>query len=106
MAIREMFLEEALEYTRGRGSRLVWIGSEPVDYVNELLGLEPGTMAQLQPYTAMAMDRKEADAYKDCIFVCYHGNSSRYLAEVLKEKYGVESGSLKGGITAIVGEIF
>ncbi len=106
MEIKEMFLDDALEYAKEKKSRLVWVGNEPVDYINEILGLAPGTMMQMQAYSIMAMNKEDAKAYKDCIFVCYHGNSSRYIAEMLKEKYDIESGSLRGGVTAIVGEIF
>jgi rhodanese-related sulfurtransferase len=106
MAVRELFLEEALNFTASKSSKLVWIGSEPVDYICELLQLEPGSMEQAQPAVALGMSKKDAEHYKNCIFVCYHGVSSKYLAQMLKEKYDIDAGSLKGGVTAILGEIF
>ncbi len=106
MPIKELFLPEALELVKKKQSRLVWIGVEPADYVAELLQLEPGTMSHLPPQEAMGMDKKKAESYKNCVFVCYHGNSSRYVAQMLSDRYNLEAGSLKGGVTAIVGEIF
>lgn len=104
--VAELDFVESVEHARRKGSMLVWIGPEPADYISGLLGLEPGTMAELKPHVAMAMDEKEAMAYKDCVFVCYHGRTSKYLAHIMNERHGIRSVSMKGGVAAVVGEIF
>ena len=44
--------------------------------------------------------------FKKHVFVCYHGVTSDYVARLLKNKYGVDAYSLRGGVAGIVGEIF
>ncbi len=104
--VLELSFEEALEFIDGKKTKLVWIGDEPVDYIRELLGIGQDRMTALRPGSAVNMSRKEAESYRDCVFVCYHGNSSGHLARLLKDKHGVDAVNLKGGVTSVVGEIF
>ncbi len=106
MEIKEIEFEEAIKFAAENNTALVWIGVEPKEYIEELLGIEKNTLKQMTPPALMKLDTKEAKSLENHIFVCYHGNSSRYVASILKDKYGVEALSLKGGITRIVGEIF
>jgi len=106
MPVLELYLEDALSFVKEKGTKLVWIGKEPTEYISQLLDLEPGVLVNADPNKLLHIEQKDAAAYKDHIFVCYHGVSSKYVAEMLDEEYKLESGSLKGGVTAIVGEIF
>ncbi len=106
MSIKEVDFKEAVEFAKGHSTKLVWLGREPVDYIRELLGLDSSEMIEIDPNSLVYADREESARFKDHVFVCYHGNTSRYVANTLKDKFGVESLSMKGGITAIVGEIF
>jgi rhodanese-related sulfurtransferase len=106
MAITEMDFEEAIKFTKERNTRLVWIGREPIEYIRELTGLEETQLIKAEPNNLAYADRAEAEKFSDHVFVCYHGNSSRYLATLLKDKFGINSISMKGGITSLVGEIF
>lgn len=104
--VDEVTFEEALGMASGRQAKLVWIGREPVEYIRGLLDLKEEMMTGIDPHALMAMEKEEAERLKGSVFVCYHGNSSRAAAKILKDKFGVESYSMKGGVTAIVGEIF
>ena len=106
MEVKEIEFEEAIKFAAENKTALVWIGSEPKEYIEELLGIEKNTLKQMSPQAFMKLNANEAKLLENHIFVCYHGNSSRYVASILKDKYGVESLSLKGGVTRIVGEIF
>ncbi len=104
--IEEIPFNEALEVTERKHTRLIWLGREPVDYIRGLLELSSDKMMAMDPHQLTNMERKDAEGLKESVFVCYHGNTSRTAAKFLKNKYGIESYSLKGGVTAIVGEIF
>ena len=103
---KEVSFQEAVSMAETGSSRMVWLGREPVEYIRGLLNLPEDKMEALEPSGIMSMDKKTAQRYDNCIMVCYHGNTSRRVAELLSERFGVESFNLKGGITAIVGEIF
>ncbi|MGC8479588.1 MAG: rhodanese-like domain-containing protein [Candidatus Micrarchaeia archaeon] len=106
MEVEELVFEEAVEFAKQNKTSLVWIGSEPKEYISELLNIEDGLLKHLQPNEILKLDKDSAKKYEKHVFVCYHGNSSRYVANFLKEKHGVESISMKGGVTSVVGEIF
>lgn len=106
MAILEMDFEEALKFTKEKNTKLVWIGREPVEYIRKLTGLNENQLTNADPGRLADADKSEAMKFTDHVFVCYHGNSSRHLATLLKDKFGIESVSMKGGVTSLVGEIF
>ncbi|HUB92536.1 MAG TPA: hypothetical protein VL945_01100 [Candidatus Saccharimonadales bacterium] len=106
MSVEELDFQESLEFAGEHGTKLVWLGREPVDYIRELLDLDPSKMIDADPNMLVYADRDVAEKFKDHVFVCYHGNTSRYVANALKDKFGVESLNMKGGVTAVVGEIF
>ncbi|MEM0201056.1 MAG: hypothetical protein QXD23_01490 [Candidatus Micrarchaeaceae archaeon] len=106
MEVKELDFEESINFINKNKTALIWIGSEPKEYIEELLNLEKNSLKQLSPSQITSMNKEEANLYKNHVFVCYHGNSSMYVANFLKEKYDVETLSMKGGVTRIVGEIF
>ena len=103
--IREIDFQEAVELLES-GRKFVWLGKEPADYIARLLELDAGIAEKAEPQEIFGADRFRALEFSDCIFVCYHGNTSRAVAKLLKDRHNVESYSLKGGVTAVVGEIF
>lgn len=104
--VAEITFEEAVNVASSKHTKLVWLGREPVDYIRGLLDLKEDAMVGMDPHMLMGMNKEEAERLKDSIFVCYHGNTSRTAAKILRDRFGVESYSMKGGVTAIVGEIF
>ncbi len=106
MEVSEIEFDEAIRFASEKKTALVWIGVEPKEYIEEILGMEKNTLKYLDPAKTMQLGEEEAKKFDNHIFVCYHGNSSRYVANFLKDKYKIEALSLKGGVTRIVGEIF
>ncbi len=106
MAVKEVDFQEAVEFVDKHRTKLVWLGREPVEYISELLEIEPSKIIGAGPGEFVNADKEKAARFRDHVFVCYHGNTSRYVANFIKDNTGVESLSLKGGVTAIVGEIF
>ncbi len=106
MPVQELYLEDALSFIKQKKTRMVWLGTEPVEYIRGLLQLDEALMIAANPNEILHSDKEGAEKYVDHIFVCYHGVTSKYLAEMLEESHKVSTGSLRGGVTAIVGEIF
>jgi rhodanese-related sulfurtransferase len=104
--VKEVNLEEALDFARKHNTKLVWLGREPVEYIRDLLQLDERMLVAYDPNLIVNGEKEDVVRFKNHIFVCYHGNTSRYIVNVLKENCSVEALNLKGGITAIVGEIF
>ncbi len=104
--VEELEFDEAIQYASKKKTALVWVGFEPKEYIEELLGVEKNTIKQISINQVLKINAEQAKELENHIFVCYHGNSSRYVVDILKDKYGIHALNLKGGITRIVGEIF
>ncbi|MCL4387610.1 hypothetical protein M1567_00445 [Candidatus Marsarchaeota archaeon] len=98
--------EEALKMAKQNGKKLVWLGSEPTDYIRSLLDLEEGLIEAADPMEMLNAPKEELLKYEGSVLVCYHGNTSAFVSEMIKDKHGIETFNLHGGITSIVGEIF
>lgn len=106
MDVKELDFKDSVEYAMKHKTKLVWLGREPVDYIRQLLSLSDKEMIYADAQMLMGIDARGASAFGNHVFVCYHGNTSRRVASHIKEKFGVEALSMKGGVTAVVGEIF
>ena len=104
--IKEVTLDEALKIAKEKGTVMVWLGTEPVEYVRELIGVERGKLVQGNPLMIATLSKDEAERFSEHVFICYHGNTSMRVAKTLLSNYNINSYSLKGGVTAIVGEVF
>lgn len=106
MQIKELDFQESLDFVSKNRTKLVWLGREPVEYIRQLLDLSESQMMSADPMVLMNADKEETARFKNHVFVCYHGNTSRYVANAIKDNSGIETVSMKGGVTAVVGEIF
>ena len=106
MSVKEIDFEEAVSFIKKHRTKMVWLGKEPVEYIRELLGVGSEEMVSAKPNELVFADKAEAAKFRNHVFVCYHGNTSRYVAEAINENAMVETLSLRGGVTRIVGEIF
>lgn len=104
--IEEVDFDGALKLSKNNGSMLVWLGTEPVDYISRLLGIEDKSMSRENPEEIIYSDTKSLKRFDGCIFVCYHGNTSGFLSRFLRKQHAINTYNLKGGVTAVVGEIF
>jgi rhodanese-related sulfurtransferase len=103
---KDLDLDSALRIIKENKTRMVWLGREPLDYICELLQVDKGVFIYADPNEMLEMKRNVAMKFKKHVFVCYHGVTSDYVARLLKNKYGVDAYSLRGGVAGIVGEIF
>ncbi|MCL5100439.1 MAG: rhodanese-like domain-containing protein [Candidatus Marsarchaeota archaeon] len=102
----ECTFEESLSIAKKHNTKLVWLGREPAEYISELLGLHEGDIIKAEPSDFLSSSGEQLKRFENSVLVCYHGNTSMYVAKFLKQKHNITSYSMKGGVTAITGEIF
>lgn len=103
--IKEVDFAETIEMMKS-GTKFVWLGREPLDYIVKLLEIDSSNAIMVPPRSLIEGNSEEIDNMKGSVFVCYHGNTSGMVVRALKSRFGIDSYSLKGGVTSIVGEIF
>ena len=104
--VKEVSFDEATEMMKGGNVKFIWLGHEPLDYIVKLLELDSSKTMMINPRSVIEGNSAELETLKGSVFACYHGNTSGVVVKALKSRFGIESYSLKGGVTSIVGEIF
>jgi len=104
--MQEVDFEQALNLAMREGKKLVWLGNEPPDYIASLLDIEKNMIEAADPMEMINAPKEELLKYRGAVLVCYHGNTSSFVSNYIKGKHGIETFSLKGGVTSITGEIF
>ncbi|HVA83032.1 MAG TPA: rhodanese-like domain-containing protein [Candidatus Aquilonibacter sp.] len=102
--VKTLEIKEARELSRKSGAKFVWLGQPVRISLTKALGINADQLLEFGPEEIVAMPDAKLKILNNYIFVCYHGITSAAVVKFLKEKKGVEGYSLKGGITAIVGE--
>ncbi len=105
-SIREVSFKEAVEISEKGKRQIIWLGREPASYISDILGLESGSISKKNPEEIVYMEKSELKDLEKSVLLCYHGNTSGFISKFLMKQHAIETYSLKGGITAIVGEIF
>lgn len=102
--VKTLNIKEAREYSKKSGAKFVWLGQPLRISLTKALEINPDQLLEIDPEEIVSMPDAKARLLNNDIFVCYHGITSAAVVKFLKEKKGVDGYSLKGGITAIVGE--
>ncbi|MCL4381250.1 MAG: hypothetical protein M1331_01310 [Candidatus Marsarchaeota archaeon] len=103
--IKEVEFSEAVEITSKNKTKLVWLGNENAEEIAALLNVDPGKVVRLMPTEVMNSNPESLSYLAKHVLVCYHGNTSKIVAQVLKSRFNIETFSLRGGITKAIGEI-
>lgn len=103
-ATLEVDLDGARRLVAEKGSKLIWLGGRPRIDIAEALGIEGCSVEMIGPDEVYHCDGELAERLSGSVLVCPHGNTSLFLAQHLRENFGVEAYSLRGGISAVVGE--
>ncbi|MDE1869633.1 MAG: rhodanese-like domain-containing protein [Candidatus Micrarchaeota archaeon] len=102
--LKEVELAEAKKIAKDSGSKFVWLGSPVKISLSSALGIKPDQLLEFDPHEIISMPDEKLRMLKNDVFVCYHGITSAAMVKYLKSKKNIDGYSLKGGITAIVGE--
>jgi rhodanese-related sulfurtransferase len=101
----EMDFKSALKHVDAKGTKFVWLGIEPKERIGELLEIEKDKIMSIDPEQLLYMDEKEIAKLENHVFLCYHGNTSGFVARHLKKAHGLSSYHVKGGTAGVVGDI-
>lgn len=86
-------------------SSMIWLGSEPTEYVSYILGIPVNKITRVNPIDISSMDRAGLADFQGKIFVCYGGNVSSQIARLLKDDYEIKSFVLSGGLASAINSI-
>jgi len=103
--INAMTFEEAIRHTKKKGTKFVWLGIEPAEYMSKVLKVEDDFMSSMRPEEIIYASKDKLSQLKDHVLVCYHGNTSGFLANYLSQK-NIEAYHLKDGVVSVVGDVF
>lgn len=98
-------LEEAVRIIKDRGTRLVWLGIEPTGKIGKILNVGSKNIMKMDPEELVYRDSKDLKALEDHIFLCYHGRTSKFMAEFLDRKHNIKTYHLKDGVVSLTDEI-
>lgn len=104
--IEEIEFNEAVEITNKNKTKFIWLGNEDLDQIAKLLKLDSSKLLKLMPMEIVNSSPETINYLSKHVLVCYRGNTSKMVAKTLKSKYNIDTYSLKGGITKIIGEVF
>ncbi len=80
------------------GSRFVWMGVEPAEYVAERLGVEREAILKIDLNELTHMNRQDSLRFRGCVLVCYTGSFAAYASKYLEQAHGIATYVLSGGI--------
>ncbi len=100
--IQELSLDSAKAVLKRNNSVILWLGLEPDIYVSKLLNVNPTQIKILNLRDIERYNEDEALALDGTVILSYDGVLSIHLAEFLKDKYGVLTYVIKGGLYSIL----
>ena len=103
--ITEVSLDEAKSIVDGTDKKFIWVGRPTNISIPEILDVSDTKVLAIEPDEIPEFEPEKLNILRGCVFVCPHGRTAGAVVRWLQSK-GVEAYNLKGGATAIVGEIF
>lgn len=91
-------LETSRKLVRYRGSKFIWLGAEPLEFVADKLDVDRSAIVKISSDELIRMNAQESVRLNECILVCYNDMFSSYMSKFLKHSHGVETYVLTGGI--------
>ncbi len=102
--IQEISLDTAKIVLKRNNSVILWLGIESDAYISKVLDLSINQIKGLNLQDIEKYKGNEALALDGAIILSYDGILSSHLAEFLKDKYGVFTYVIKGGLYSVLEE--
>ncbi len=102
-AVSEVDGKGAIELINSYGTKLIWLGVEPIGYVASIMGVDESRLIKMDGSEILDMEYGTAQLISNHVLVCYNGMMAAYIASELKNKYNIASYVLKNGIISIMG---
>lgn len=91
-------LETSRRLVKYKGSKFLWLGMEPIEYVADKLDVDKGAIIKVSSEELIHKGKEESSKLKGSILVCYNDSFSTYASGFLKKSYGIDTYILSGGI--------
>ena len=92
-------------YSHPESSHHLWVGG---CHIIDLLNYDEKdnfgeVFISISPQEILNIDKNSIKELENNIFQCYHGNTSKFVSNYLKKYHSIDTYSLKGGITRVIG---
>ncbi len=103
--IKELSLREAMDFIERKNTKIVWLGTEPVEVISKAIEVPKDKIISVSPEEIIYYNEKEMKKLSDHVFAGYHDSTSKFVIRFMKNRCGIEGVSLKGGVNGIIGDI-
>ena len=100
--LKEINLNEATNILKLQNSKIIWLGTEPIDYVSKVSGIDSSSIIKINPDRIIEADLQINQFFSNSIFLCYNGNIARHISLHLKNEHDINSYVIKGGLIDIL----
>ncbi|MCL5262297.1 MAG: rhodanese-like domain-containing protein [Candidatus Marsarchaeota archaeon] len=97
--------KDALRFISEKNTKLVWLGVEPKERMSRLLNVSKDKIISMDPERLLYSDEKELSKLENHVFLCYHGNTSAFIARHLRKAHKLSSYHVKGGTADVLGDV-
>lgn len=96
--LKEIDITEAINLLKLQNSKIIWLGTEPIEYVSKISGITSSSIIKINPDKIIEADLQINQFFSNSIFLCYNGNIARHISLHLKNEHGINSYVIKGGL--------
>jgi hypothetical protein len=93
--------EEAKSMVESGNTRFLWMGVEPDEEVDKVLGVSRDKMVQMSGSHLLKCSKPEVEKMLPLVLVSYDGIMALHTSRMLKKKYGIDVSVLRGGIMGV-----
>ena len=99
--IKEINLNQAKLLIKENNTAIVWLGIEPIIYISKLIGVSHHQIKSINLHDIERYNNDQVLGLEGAVILSYDGIMSAHFSEFLKDKYGILTYVLKGGLYAI-----
>ncbi len=93
--------KEARAMVESGGARFLWMGVEPDEEADKVLGVSEDKMVQMSGSHLLKCSKSEIQKMMPLVLVSYDGIMALHTSRLLKKKFGLDVSALQGGIIAV-----
>lgn len=102
LLIPQIELEKAYEFIRENNVPIVWLGLESKEYISKLLKINQTEIKKININEIERWSHEDILAMEGAILLSYDGIMSFHVASLLRDKYGLVTYILRGGLLNIM----
>ncbi len=91
-------LNVAKELVRYKGSKFIWLGTQPVEYAAKMLNMDKNLIVKIGMEEIVKMVGEDVRELEGCILVYYDDHFAHHISDYIGEAHGVSLYVLDGGV--------